>query len=139
MEIALYPDRAQIEALLAHPSDEPVVMVNLLCFKQHADGEAGTGFEAYQRYAAPMQQIVEGEGGRFLWTGRVDSQVIGGGADEVQVVALVEYPSRKKFVEIATSEAVQKIGTFRSAGLAGQWLLAATAVELGEGGIDAQG
>ena len=141
MEIDLYPTREQIETLIAHPSEEPVVMVNLLCFKQQADQDGDetlsglSGFESYNRYAEPMQELVEAQGGRFLWIGRVDSQVIGGGAGEVQVVALVEYPSRKKFVEIATSPAVQKIGTFRAAGLAGQWLLATTTV----GGIDAAG
>jgi hypothetical protein len=43
------------------------------------------------------------------------------------MVGLVEYPSRKAFVEIATDPYVQEIGTHRASGLEGQWLLAATA------------
>jgi len=130
MEIDLYPSREQIETLLADASDGPVVMVNLLCFKDRSDGDDRlSGSESYARYAAPMREIVEAQGGRFLWFGRVDSQVIGGGAEDVDMVALVEYPSRRKFVEIAASEAVREIGSFRAGGLAGQWLLASTTLE----------
>ena len=49
-----------------------------------------------------MRKVVEGHGGRFLWTGRVTAQVIGAGGEGFEVAALVEYPSRKVFVEIAT-------------------------------------
>jgi uncharacterized protein (DUF1330 family) len=103
-------------------------MLNLLRFKERAtdpDSDA-TGAEAYQRYAQKMRAIVESRGGRFLWVGRVDSQVIGEGADGFQAAALVEYPSRKVFVEIATSQEVTEIGVHRAAGLEGQWLLATT-------------
>lgn len=126
--IALYPTKPQIEALLASPETGPVVMLNLLRFKDRAtepDTDAD-GAEAYQRYARRMRPIVEGRGGRFLWIGRVDSQVMGQGAEGFHVAALVEYPSRKVFVEIATSKEVAEIGVHRAAGLEGQWLLATT-------------
>jgi hypothetical protein len=61
-----------------------------------------------------------------IWTGRVVSQVIGEGAEGIHMIALVEYPSRAAFVAIATDPHVQEIGTFRAAGLEGQWLVAAT-------------
>lgn len=126
--IALYPTRPQLEALLASAEAGPVVMLNLLRFKDAA-GEpdlGSSGAEAYQRYADAMRRVVEGRGGRFLWVGRVDSQVIGQGAEGFHVAALVEYPSRKVFVEIATSPEVNAIGVHRAAGLEGQWLLATT-------------
>jgi len=56
----------------------------------------------------------------------VDGQVIGDGADGFHVAALMEYPSRQVFVEIATSPEVAKFGVHRTAGLEGQWLLATT-------------
>ncbi len=126
--IALYPTRSQLEALLGSPETGPVVMLNLLRFKESAtDPDAGvTGAEAYQRYATKMRSIVEARGGRFLWVGHVDSQVIGEGAEGYQAAALVEYPSRKVFVEIAMSQEVAEIGVHRAAGLEGQWLLATT-------------
>ena len=119
LQIALYPTQEQIQRLLSDPADTPVVMLNLLRFK--ASGE-----EAYHRYASAMRPLVEARGGRFLWSGRVTSQVIGTGGAEFQVAALVEYPSRKTFVEIATSKEVAAIGVHRAEGLEGQWLLAAT-------------
>ena len=124
MQIALYPTREQIQALLSDPAETPVVMLNLLRFKP--GGEA-----AYRRYAAAMRKLVESRGGRFLWSGRVTAQVIGGGGEGFQVIGLVEYPSRKTFVEIATSKEVAEIGVHRSEGLEGQWLLASTAEPVG--------
>jgi uncharacterized protein (DUF1330 family) len=116
VQISLYPTKAQIQALLADPAPGPVVMLNLLRF-----GEA-----AYRRYATAMRKIVEGRGGRFVWTGRVTAQVVGTGGEGFEVVGLVEYPSRKVFVEIATSKEVAAIGAHRTEGLEGQWLLATT-------------
>jgi len=119
VQISLYPTKEQIQALLADPAPGPVVMLNLLRFKP--GGEA-----AYRRYATEMRKIVEGRGGRFVWTGRVTAQVVGSGGEGFEVVGLVEYPSRKVFVEVATSKEVAAIGVHRTEGLEGQWLLATT-------------
>jgi len=128
MIIAQYPTPQQIQELLAGPDDAPVVMLNLLRFKEQADGpdEGLTGMEAYQRYAAPMREIVEEKGGRFLWMGRVNSFVIGASDERFDAAALVEYPSRRAFVEIVNDPRVREIGAHRAAGLAGQWLIATT-------------
>jgi uncharacterized protein (DUF1330 family) len=123
VQLALQPTREQLQALLADPSDGPVVMLNLLRFKP--GGEA-----AYRRYASAMRKIVESRGGRFLWNGRVTAQVLGSGGEGFEVIGLVEYPSRKAFVEIATSKEVAEIGVHRMEGLEGQWLLATTAEPL---------
>ncbi len=126
--IALYPEKEQLEALLQGPNGEPVVMLNLLRFKPQATApdEGVSGQEAYLRYGSEMRKLVESRGGRFIWMGRIDGQVIGHGADGFEMAALVEYPSRKAFVEIATSPEVAAIGVHRAAGLEGQWLLATT-------------
>jgi uncharacterized protein (DUF1330 family) len=126
--VAIYPTREQIQTLLDHPSDAPVVMVNLLRFKERADApDTGlTGSEAYALYGDRMRGIVERHGGRILWTGRVDSVAITDGEQRYDAVALVEYPSRKAFVAIATSPEVAEIGVHRAAGLESQWLIATT-------------
>ncbi len=147
--MAIYPTSEQIQALLTGPDDRPVVMLNLLRFKPRAGGEAGRGAdgaprggdgtmrgaESYERYATAMRALVESEGGRFLWAGTVDSLVIGPPeAEGFDVVGIVEYPSRRKFVELATSERVRQIGGDRAAGLESQWLIATTTRALpGEG------
>ena len=130
--MAIYPTKEQIEKLLTGPADQPVVMINLLRFKPRADASEGdaSGQEAYGRYAEQMRKFVESQGGRIIWAGRVDSMVIGEEDPGFHVVALVEYPSRQKFLEIVGSDKVREIGEHRSAGLESQWLLAATEAPL---------
>jgi uncharacterized protein (DUF1330 family) len=133
MKIAQVPEGEQIQKLMQGPEDTPVVMVNLLSFKEQADGgnEGMTGVESYMRYGENMRKFVESKGGRFIWSGRVDSMVIGESDVEFNVVALVEYPSRKAFLEIASSAHVAEIGQDRKMGLAGQWLIATTEASIG--------
>jgi uncharacterized protein (DUF1330 family) len=133
--IALYPAAEQIQGLLSGPPDRPVVMLNLLRFKATADApDAGiSGEAAYRRYADEMVPYVESKGGRVIWTGRLDSQVIGTGGEWFQMIALVEYPSRKAFLEIANDPYVQEIGIHRAAGLEGQWLIATSAESVSAG------
>jgi len=128
MKISQRPEPDQIQELLKGPADTPVVMVNLLRFKQRAEGEEGSGTEAYGRYAERMQKIVEAGGGRFLFAARIDSQVIGESDFPFDVIGLVEYPSRREFLQIVSSPEVAEITGHRSAGLEGQWLLASTQV-----------
>lgn len=129
MLIAQYPTPEQIQELLRGPADVPVVMVNLLRFKERASApdEGASGVEAYRRYGEPMRRIVEARGGRFLWMGRIDSFVIGASDTPFDAVALVEYPSRRVFVEIVNDPRVRAIGSHRAAGLEGQWLIATKA------------
>ena len=127
--MALYPTADQMQTLLSGPADQPVVMLNLLRFKPTADApnEKVSGETAYRRYVEKMVPFVESKGGRVLWSGRVDSQVIGEGGELFHMVALVEYPSRQTFLEIATDPYVQEIGIHRASGLEGQWLVATSA------------
>ncbi len=82
------------------------------------------------RYASKMREFVESKGGRFIWVGQVDSQVIGEGGEGFHTVGLVEYPSRKAFLEIVSDPYVQNdIGAHRESGLEMQWLLAATELQ----------
>ena len=129
--MAIYPTQAQIDRLLAGPADRPVVMVNVLRFKPRASSpdEGMSGEDAYRRYVDAMRPFVESKGGRFLWVGRIDSQVIGTGAEGHHMIGLVEYPSRAAFVAIATDPHVAEIGVHRAAGLESQWLIASTTEE----------
>jgi uncharacterized protein (DUF1330 family) len=128
VENALYPTQPQIAGLMAETSKKPIVMLNLLKFRekaQYADGRASdlSGREAYMLYGAAMQKLVTREGGRFLFTGAVSSLAIGVADELWDVTALVEYPSAADFARIATSPEVAEIGVHRAAGLAGQLLI----------------
>lgn len=126
--MAIYPTSEQFEALLASTETGPLVMVNLLRFKPQADApnQGMTGEAAYQLYAEKMIPFVVSKGGRLIWMGRMTSQVIGDGAEDFDTIALVEYPSRQVFVEVAMDPEVAEFGVHRAAGLEMQWLLAST-------------
>ena len=132
MKIAQMPQPEQFQELMKGPEDQPVVMVNLLSFKNKADGgnEGMTGSESYGLYASNMKKFVESKGGRFIWSGRVDSMVIGESDADFDVIALVEYPNRKAFIEIASSAHVKEIGQDRGKGLERQWLIATTSADM---------
>ena len=127
-----YPTPEQIQELLSGPADTPVVMLNLLRFNAEADEpcRGQSGREAYGSYGVRMRKIVESYGGRFIWAGSADSLVIGDTDERFDAVALVEYPSRKIFVEVTQDPRVQEIMPLRAAGLESQWLVAMT-----EGGL----
>lgn len=129
--MATHPTAEQIEKVLNFPDDTPVVMVNLLKFKKTADDGTGrSGAEAYGDYGREMMKIVERGGGRRLYAGRFDSMVIGPEDQEFDVVALVEYPSRKAFIEMTSTEEYREIDDkYRTKGLESQWLIATTPAE----------
>lgn len=122
------PEPEQIEEMLKGPAEGPVVMVNLLRFKKEADApdEGLTGEEAYGRYGAQMVRWVTSQGARLIWSGRVDSMVIGDTDEYFHTIALMEYPSRAEFLRIAGDPRVAEFAVHRTAGLDMQWLIATT-------------
>jgi haloalkane dehalogenase len=128
VENAVYPSGEQLTETVTKGSNTPIVMLNLLKFKDQAKYKDGTvdgsdGRAAYNRYGMEMLQFVTENGGKVLFMGDIKSMVIGQ-VDEVwDAIALVEYPSSEAFVKIAMSPHVAKIGVHREAGLAGQLLI----------------
>lgn len=128
VENALYPTSDRIAELSVDASGQPIVMLNLLKFREHAqyaDGRASelSGREAYMLYGEKMQQLVQREGGRIVFSGAILSLVIGTVEDMWDTAALVEYPSSEAFARIVTSPEVAAIAVHRAAGLAGQLLI----------------
>ena len=128
VENAIYPTADGIQALVQDASPKKIAMLNLLKFREKAaykDGRADniSGREAYLRYANAMTKIVEREGGRILFTGRIAGVVIGEIEGVWDVAAIMEYPSRAAFQRIVTLPEVAAIGVHREAGLEGQLLI----------------
>ena len=128
VENAVYPTADGIKTLAQDASAKPIAMLNLLKFRDKAvykDGRTDniTGREAYMRYAGEMTKIVEREGGRILFTGRIAGLVIGEVDGMWDVAAIMEYPSRAAFQRIVTLPEVAAIGVHREAGLEGQLLI----------------
>ena len=125
--MAIVPNRTQFEALAASTDPGPVVMLNLLKFRAAAEGEEGTGADAYRRYSDGAVKLVEAQGGTILWFGQAQQVLIGEPADEWDAVALVEYPSRKAFIEMVTAPSYGDVHQHREAGLERTVLLACKA------------
>jgi len=130
-EIAVYPTHEKLMELAGSQDTSPVVMLNLLKFREVAEYKDGrderiSGREAYMRYAEAMRGIVEAGGGRMLISADLNDVVIGEVGDLWDVVAMVEYPSAAGFFAIAASPEVAEIGVHREAGLAGQLLIRST-------------
>src|ERR1700694_2981125 len=100
------PTREQIMRLAESSQDGPVVMLNLLKFAKAADDASGkTGAESYGTYGDKMREIMAERGIKLLWSGRADSVMIGDDdADQWDMVLLVQYPSRKVFLEMGASK-----------------------------------
>jgi len=124
------PTKEQIQALLDSDLEAPVVMLNLLKFAERAAGDDGdgakSGRDSYTRYGDRVRSMLEKVGGRILWQGRADSVVIGGDADDWDAVILVEYPSRKAFIDMTSSPKYEEVSKDRTAGLADSRLIAMT-------------
>ena len=122
----LRPTQTQIERLLASGTDEPVVMLNLLRFKEQADGidEGMSGREAYMLYGEQVAPFLAAVGGRMLNAVAPSEVVIGPEESEWDLAVLVEYPSRARFLEMAANADYLAIHQHREAALADSRLIA---------------
>lgn len=110
LDSALTPNVDQFQALAAAPDQGPVVMLNLLKFKEG-------GAESYARYGDAASGMIEERGGRLLWSGRAEQVLIGDPGADWDLVLLVEYPSRAVFIEMVSSPEYLEAHADREAGL----------------------
>ena len=97
------------DELRKRADDGPVQMLNLLDFKP--DG----GAERYAEYSAAVAPLLEKAGARVVYAGAGGLALIG--PSEWDVVALVEYPSRRAFIEMTSSPEYLKIAHLRTEAL----------------------
>ncbi len=130
--MSIEPTPEQFQRLATSEDPGPVVMLNLLRFKDRADGidaEDGiTGAEAYARYGAAVLAHLERVGGRVLMALNAEESVIGPEPGEWDMVLLAEYPSRKAFLEMIGDPAYQAVHGHRAAGVADSRLVACRAI-----------
>lgn len=105
----IVPSRDALKALARSSDTGVVVMLNLLKFK----GEEGA--KAYNRYGAVVSKMVEALGGRILYSGRAAEMLVGDTTWDA--VVLVEYPSRKAFLQMVSSPEYLAVHHEREQGL----------------------
>ena len=128
---AIRPNKDQFLELMEAPDEGPVTMLNLLKFKPAADGKGADGTGAsgageYAKYGDAAVQMVEARGGKVLWMGRADQILIGDPAEDWDSVALVQYPSRKAFIEMVSTPEYEQAHEHRESGLERTVLIACT-------------
>jgi uncharacterized protein (DUF1330 family) len=122
----VFPTDPERMAKMMEPGpDGPIIMVNLLKFKEKAEYEDGretdlSGRQAYMIYGAAVSDLLKQFGGRVLFAGDVTHLMIGKVEELWDEVALAEYPNRAALVAMSRSEEMREISVHRSAGLAGQ-------------------
>jgi uncharacterized protein (DUF1330 family) len=132
---AIAPDAGHIDALMtAGADDTPVVMLNLLRYRERAaypdgfDAAPCSGREAYARYAAVALTKVAEAGGRVLWGGSARASVIAPAGEHWDDVVLVEYPSRRAFLEMVVRPDYLAAAPHRTAALADSRLIETTSL-----------
>jgi|SRR5581483_12105460 len=123
--MSIFPTESQIAELQAMPDDEPVVMLNLLRFKDRASApdEGLSGQEAYERYGQEAAPYIAKVGARLL-NAAITRQVVIGPEDEWHMALLVEYPSARRFLEMASDPGYLEAHVHRDAALADSRLIA---------------
>jgi uncharacterized protein (DUF1330 family) len=92
------------EALRALPDDEPVVMLNLMRFRDKSLDGNGSGWDAYLRYSKLTISLIKEQGGTIIWTGDAEAVALGvPNKHRWDYVALVRYPSRSAFLAMMNS------------------------------------
>ena len=113
---AMGPTPEQAQAFAQLP-DRPVVMVNLLKFR---DGGAGAG--DYGQYGRDVGKILQSIGAEVIFSGECQTTLIGGA--EWDAIAMVRYPNPRALLQMAQSEEYRAISGNRSSGLEGQMNIA---------------
>ena len=125
VENKVIPSEEQMKGFVEGDIDSPISMLNLLKFKDKAEYEDGrttdlTGREAYQIYALAVAKLVEKTGGKVLFGAEVSRLMLGEVEELWDTVAIAQYPSRRKMLEMMMSPEYAEISVHRTAGLKGQ-------------------
>lgn len=103
------PNEEGFADLTGRLDEGPVTMLNLLAFK--ADG----GRERYLEYGEAVLPLLERAGGRIVFQGPASPALLGEGSWDL--VLLVEYPTRRAFLEMIQSPEYQAIAHLRTEAL----------------------
>ena len=121
---ALRPNPIEL-AEFALGDDDPILMVNLLKFKDKAEYEDGratnlTGREAYEIYVTETREHLANVGAELILGGEVNGLLLGEVEELWDAFGVARYPSRKAMIAMARNPAYIESEKHRAAGLAGQ-------------------
>jgi uncharacterized protein (DUF1330 family) len=128
------PTPEQFARLASSGEPGPVLMLNLLRFKERADGidaaDGISGADAYARYGAEAVKFLQRAGGRIVLTLAPKDCLIGPLEGEWDLVVVAEYPSRESFLKMISDPKYLAIHAHRAAALSDSRLIACAKLEL---------
>ncbi|HTN32729.1 MAG TPA: DUF1330 domain-containing protein [Marinobacter sp.] len=126
---AVNPTPGQLQRVLAEtPKDQPVVMLNLLSFRDQAsytdETSDCTGREAYSLYMKEAAACVRAVGAEVIWSGRCVGSLIAPPEESWDQVLLVRYPSIDAFMAMLESPEYKGVAKHRTAAIKDSRLVA---------------
>lgn len=105
MQACIDPDKETFELFKSLPRDEPIMMLNLVRFRDQArypDGRTASGAEAYAAYGKKSAPVFRRVGGEILWRGHPQLTLIGPREERWDAIFVARYPSAAAFLEMIT-------------------------------------
>ncbi len=97
-------DLLNVKGLRELDPSAPVVMVNLMRFRERSRDGCGSGWDAYLRYSALTVPMIKARGGTLLWTGDAKAVALGRqDGNQWDYLALVYYRTMAAFIDMMTS------------------------------------
>lgn len=131
----IQPTPEQIDAFRRDAGDRPVVMLNLLRFRDTADysgspelapAEPTSGASAYRCYEERVAPLLSAFGGELVFAGHAAPPLIGPADDDWDVVLLVRYPDADTFLRLTSDADYLAVVGHRTAALADSRLIPIT-------------
>lgn len=105
-DMAVNPTGQGLKRFLAAAPDEPVVMLNLLRFREG-------GRESYERYLAHFEDCAREVGAEIIYYGDGDTALVAEDGQAWDALLLVRYPTRRAFSEMVRNPRYQEGTHFR--------------------------
>jgi uncharacterized protein (DUF1330 family) len=99
------PERDQFKKFKDLPRDKPIMMLNLLRFRDKAayeDDRELSGAEAYTAYGRESGPVFRRVGGKIIWRGKPEIMLIGPKDKRWDLVFVAHYPTADSFLEMVT-------------------------------------
>jgi len=130
---SISPNLERLQAFAQSEDDTPIMMINLVQYRDQAEYEddadepARSGREAYAHYSSLATRFVGEVSGKLVFMGGVESCLIAPEGEDWDAALLVQYPSRQAFIAMLSNPEYQAITFHRTAALADSRLIATTA------------
>ncbi len=130
------PERQQFEAFKSLRRDVPVMMLNLLRFRERAnyeDGRGASGAEAYAAYGRDSAPVFQRVGGEIVWRGKPEVTLIGPPEEQWDLIFIARYPTAGAFLEMVTDPVYREAVKHRQAAVLDSRLIRTTEAAVGQG------